>query len=99
VERDCEKKELLKKITMLDFTATDLGLFLNTHPCDARALACYNETVREADRCRVHYEADFGPLCGARSLGGDDWPWKDEPWPWQASFNFSLGEGETYVGL
>ena len=99
MERNTEKKEMLKKITTLDFVAEDLSLFLNTHPHDLRALACYNETIREVNRCRVEYETSFGPLCGARSMGSEGWPWKDEPWPWQAAYNFSLGEDEKYVGI
>ena len=37
--------ELMLRIQALEFTAVDLNLYLDTHPCDARALADYNQVV------------------------------------------------------
>ena len=33
------RDELMLRIQALEFTAVDLNLYLDTHPCDARALA------------------------------------------------------------
>ncbi|MCL2202849.1 MAG: spore coat protein CotJB [Defluviitaleaceae bacterium] len=74
---------LLHKITALDFMAVDLQLFLNTNPHNREALEIYNDTVAKATAARRQYEAQFGPLTGARDPSGPGWPWMDEPWPWQ----------------
>jgi spore coat protein JB len=68
---------------MLDFMATDLQLFLDTHPEDMEALEMYNKVVSNADKCRCYYENTFGPICSFRSLGRHSWDWDAEPWPWQ----------------
>ena len=89
------REELLQKLTALDFAAVDLHLYLNTHPCDSKAIENYNCIIAEANAVRAHYEEAFGPLCGFRSESRDqnDWQWINEPWPWEQSFNFNLDEG------
>ena len=84
------RDELLRRLTALDFTAVDLGLFLNTHPHCTDAIEKYNETVAEADKCRQMYETNFGPLCSFRSVSRKAWSWANNPWPWQEQFNFEL---------
>lgn len=85
-----ERNELLKQITILDFMAVDLQLFLNTHPNDREALQKYNEVINHADKLRCTYEKIAGPLCSYRSYGQDNWPWENEPWPWCEDYNFEL---------
>jgi spore coat protein JB len=85
-ERDC----LLRQLTVLDFAAVDLQLYLDTHPDDEEALAQYNEAVMQADALRAEYEDNYGPMFNFRSLGGKSYTWLDDPWPWQRAFNFSL---------
>ena len=90
------REALLKQLTMLDFTAVDLQLYLNTHPTDSQALEMYNDCVTASQAVRERYESEFGPLTGFRSEGqtsGDGcWAWNDCPWPWQAAFNFSMND-------
>ena len=86
-----KRDELLKKLTMLDFMATDLALYLNTHPNELDALDHYNSIVKQAHVVRALFENEFGPLCGARtaySINGICW--RDEPWPWNCEANFTL---------
>ena len=85
-----EKDALLKQITVLDFMAVDLHLFLNTHPDDVEALNMYNDVIANADKARQCYEQQYGPLTAYRSKGWEGWTWKDCPWPWQSKFNFEL---------
>ena len=85
-----EREALLKQLTILDFTSTDLQLYLNTHPQDSEALEMYNDCTENAFNVRKTYEQQYGPLMGFRSEGQTDWTWFNEPWPWQAEFNFSL---------
>ena len=95
-QESCPKREaLLKQITMMDFMALDLHLYLNMHPTDCEALEMYNDCTIGAKVAREKYEAEYGPLTGFRSEGQKSdgtkgWAWNDCPWPWQANFNFSL---------
>ena len=99
-QMNVEREALLKQITILDFMAVDLQLYLNTHPQDTEALDMYNECTQNARTAKQRYEQQFGPLTGFRSEGQSGWTWMDEPWPWQAAFNFSLTEGgHNHVGI
>ncbi len=89
-----ERDVLLKNITILDFMALDLGLYLNTHPDDNEALEVYNQAVVNSDKIKYSYEKQFGPLVSFRSLGEEGWTWEDEPWPWCKSYNFKLSGRE-----
>ncbi len=85
-----ERDELLKQLSILDFWAVDLQLYLDTHPDDKEAIQKYNEINIEAAKVRSVYEMNFGPLCSYRSLSNPDiWSWgTDELWPWNKDFNF-----------
>ena len=86
---------LLEKLTALDFAATDLHLYLDTHPCDTEAIENYNHVVTEAKKAREEYEKRFGPIYAFRSENAEPsvWLWADDPWPWEQPFNFHLNEG------
>jgi spore coat protein JB len=70
--------------------ALDLGLYLNTHPCDREALSQYNQVAQEAEKARAQYERAYGKLYAQRACGCDRWTWPDDPWPWCESANFCL---------
>ncbi len=84
---------LLKQITVLDFMAVDLNLYLNTHPDDAEALKMYNDTIESRGKAVAGYEELYGPLTSYRSKGGTGWTWEECPWPWQEPYNYA-GCGE-----
>lgn len=86
-----DRDALLNQLTVLDFMAVDLQLYLNTHPHDMEALEKYNSVIQNADKARMLYEKKYGPLCSFRSMGQPGWPWIDEPWPWAEDFNYRLG--------
>lgn len=87
------KCSLLKRLTVLDFLAVDLHLFLDTHPEDKEAIARYNSVIKEADALRQAYEKNYGPLYSFRSKSNDDmFTWIDCPWPWQYDFNFTISK-------
>ena len=86
-----DRENLLKRLTMLDFMAVDMQLFLDTHPDDTNAIAKYNSIIREADNLRAQYEKSVGPLFSFRSYSPtENFRWVDNPWPWENKFNFSL---------
>ena len=90
METMLKREELLKKMTMIDFMALDLQLYLNTNPDDCDALQMYNSYLTDSNEIKKEYEANFGPLTSFRTKGKDGWQWSDCPWPWQADANFSL---------
>lgn len=84
-----ERDTLLKQVTILDFNALDMQLFLNTHPDNAEAQKIHAAFSENARRARAAYEQQFGPLTATTTTVG----WINEPWPWQADYNFRLSEG------
>jgi len=61
------------------FAAWEVRLYLNTHPCDSRALQFYQQLCREQKR--PSYACAFVP-CST-----NDWQWIDDPWPWEPCAN------------
>ena len=80
---DMEREKLLKEVMAADFTVIDLNLYLNTHPCDQRAIFLYNKAVKDAQILRFNYEKNFGPLTAHSSFSGYPWKWIESPWPWE----------------
>lgn len=90
------RDELLNKLTQYDFMATDLQLYLDTHPDDKAAIAKYNKAVADGDMLRAEYEENYGPLYSFRSTSDDDYfSWISEPWVWKNSFNFKPKGGNN----
>ncbi|MBE6902239.1 MAG: spore coat protein CotJB [Ruminococcaceae bacterium] len=71
----------MRAIMEADFFATDLKLYLNTHPDDERALEMYREACKQYKACKAAFEDSFYPLtcCSAGKKGCWDWP--DGNWP------------------
>lgn len=82
-----KRESILRKLSALDFMTVDLQLFLDTHPNDNDAINIYNKICHEADKVRMEYENNYGPLCSYRSVSADGWKWIDNPWPWESQFN------------
>ncbi|NMB44645.1 MAG: spore coat protein CotJB [Clostridiales bacterium] len=82
---DREQKSLLKKIMELDFAVVETNLYLDTHPCDERALRLHNTLVKKADEVKCLYECKYGPIKGC-SMSKYPWQYIKEPWPWDMEF-------------
>ncbi|MCD8089536.1 MAG: spore coat protein CotJB [Clostridiales bacterium] len=83
--------KLLKQLTMLDFMAVDLALYLNTHPDDREIIEKYNQAVEEGDRLRCLYEDKIGPIYSYRSVSDKNrFTWINCPWPPSYCFNPAL---------
>lgn len=81
-----EASSLPKSATLthaIPFAAWEMRLYLNTHPCDRKALALYHGYC---ERCPGGYgylacalyggRKDSCPLC---------WNWVEGPWPWEVA--------------
>lgn len=88
------RDELLEELTILDFEAVDLALFLNIHSNDREALKEYNKRVLKADKLRHEFVEKYGQLCSFRSYADEEWTWNDEPWPWEYDFFSKKMDGE-----
>lgn len=79
------RKELMHKINVASFAVDDAKLFLDTHPCDKKAMECFNEFQQIRNRALKEYARYYGPLTidTADVNECDRWNWINEPWPWQ----------------
>jgi spore coat protein JB len=78
-----QREKLLQELMAVDFTLVDLNLYLNTHPCDQRAIAMYNSNVQKSRMLRDAYERMYGPLSPRSPSSRTAWKWINSPWPWE----------------
>lgn len=76
---------LLGEINEVSFAVNDILLFLDTHPCDEKALAFYRETAARRRQLMEEYAKSFGPLTvdDALEADGSTWKWMEQPFPWE----------------
>jgi spore coat protein JB len=77
--------ELLKEIMAVDFAVYELGLFLDTHPNDRRALEDHNNFARRSHQLKAVYEEKYGPL-RIDSISGFPYQYINDPWPWEIRY-------------
>ena len=71
----------MAQLQALEFVVLELGIYLDTHPQDAEALALFRQYTAMEKAARAAYEDRFGPLTQS-AAGGDSYRWLQEPWPW-----------------
>lgn len=79
--RDTQREEMLMKIKELDFAIIELGLYLDTHPDDQKALCLHKEYSRQVKDLKDKYQKVYGPL--TIFFPCNKWRWLEEPWPWE----------------
>lgn len=77
------QQEMLMQIRELRFSVNDLALYLDTHPCDRRAIALHNQYSRELRNLTDEYQRKYGSL--TIECPCNKWRWIDLPWPWERS--------------
>ncbi len=75
-----DKQKLLRKISVAQFAAWELHLYLDTHPCDTSANEMFKKYTAECNALKKEYEAKYGHLTAKSSNEAD---WLDSPWPWE----------------
>jgi spore coat protein JB len=79
---DATREKLLKEVMAAEFMAIDLNLYLNTHPCDQKALMIFICNAQRTKQLRDYYESMYGPITASASRTYP-WPWINSPWPWE----------------
>lgn len=77
-ERNTVREEMIMKIRELDFAIVELGLYLDTHPEDQRALCLHREYSRQLKDLKDKYQKVYGPLTIYYPC--NKWRWLEEPW-------------------
>ena len=77
------KKAIEKRISAYKFALYDLGLYLDSHPCDPKAMqlrGVYKERLAELIN---EYEQHYGNFVVTMADVDDCWAeWVSDPWPW-----------------
>ena len=79
-EYDMTKEEMLKKIKCYRFAIIELGLYLDTHPDDEKAICLHKEYANRFRDLDEKYQKVYGPL--SIMYPCNKWRWLEEPWPW-----------------
>ena len=82
-----DKSKLIQEIMAVDFVITDLNLYLNTHPCDMRAINLFNCNVQKSLALKDIFQKYYGPITMGRFQSKCPWQWIEEPWPWEKGGN------------
>ena len=80
-DRDIRRQELLDQIKALDFAVIELGLYLDTHPEDKKALCMHREYTKQLKDLKDKYQKMYGPL--SIYFPCNKWRWIENPWPWE----------------
>lgn len=75
--------QLLREISIIDFTMVDLGLYLDTHPCDTHALEYFNHYAGIKRRLSREFAKQFYPLTMDAVDCDSGWTWGEAPLPWE----------------
>lgn len=77
------QNQLKNFINEVSFAIDDLVLYLDTHPCDKEALACYQDYRKMRQEALEEYSRCYGPLLDDMVLDKEEWTWALQPAPWK----------------
>ena len=75
------RADILERIKCLNFAIIELGLYLDTHPEDEKALCLHRKYCKEYRELTDKYQKVYGPL--TIQFPCNKWRWLEEPWPWE----------------
>ena len=75
------REEMLENIKCLNFAIIELGLYLDTHPEDKKALCLHKKYCKEYKELTDKYQKVYGPLTIYYPC--NKWRWIEQPWPWE----------------
>ena len=82
---DSTREEMIQKIKELKFSIIELGLYLDTHPNDEKALCLHKEYANKYKKITDQYQKIYGPL--TMMFPCNKWRWLEEPWPWEGGID------------
>lgn len=78
---DQTREDMIMKIKEYNFSIIELGLYLDTHPDDEKALCLHREYCKKAKDLKDKYQKIYGPLTIYYPC--NKWRWLEQPWPWE----------------
>ena len=78
---DMTRENMIHQIKCYQFAIIELGLYLDTHPEDEKALCLHRKYSRELKDLKDKYQKVYGPL--TINFPCNKWRWIEEPWPWE----------------
>ena len=75
------RESLIQKIMEYRFSVIELGLYLDSHPTDQKALCLHNEYSKKLKELSDKYQKVYGPL--TMDYPCNKWRWLEMPWPWE----------------
>ena len=75
------RADMLERIKCLNFAIIELGLYLDTHPDDEKALCLHRKYCKDYRELTDKYQKVYGPL--TIQFPCNKWRWLEEPWPWE----------------
>ena len=82
MEMENNPKQLIEQIRSLYFAVNDISLYLDTHPCDMRALEAHKEFSSKLEELKKIYETKFNSLSIYSPT--NNWEqWINTKWPWE----------------
>ena len=78
---DMTRESMINKIKCYQFAIIELGLYLDTHVDDEKALCLHRKYSRELKELKDKYQKVYGPL--TINFPCNKWRWIEEPWPWE----------------
>ena len=84
-ENDMTKEEMAKKLKCYRFAIIELGLYLDTHPDDEKAICLHKEYANKFKNLEDKYQKVYGPL--SIMYPCNKWRWLEQPWPWERGNN------------
>jgi len=77
-----EREKLMCEVNKAHFTVVELGLFLDTHPHNKKALEMMKTYTEKHKELKKRYEEKFGmiDICSPNN-SNDKWTWIENLWP------------------
>lgn len=75
------RENIMNQIKSYQFAVTELGLYLDTHQDDEKALCLHRKYAKELKELQDKYQKVYGPL--TINFPCNKWRWIEEPWPWE----------------
>jgi spore coat protein JB len=78
-----DRFKLFQWINMVSFAVNDITLYLDTHPCDEKAMRYFNHYCDLRMQALQEYECCYGPLTLDTTTAEGKWLWSTQPMPWE----------------